>query len=464
MIRRQVLWDMVLCVYGALWVAGCGAPVLPVAGGAEALIDFRTVISAAKNKVFPTVVFIKVIKESHDEGRKITEEVAGSGVIISADGEVLTNWHVIDKAVSVRCLLYNGQAFGARVLGSDKEMDLALLKLAPEGAPVAAGLPCAVLGASGLLKEGDFVMAMGAPWGLSRSVSLGIISCTRRFLPQASEYTIWIQTDAAISPGNSGGPLVNTAGEVVGINTRGVMFGGDMGFAIPMASVRLYLPQLREHGRIEWSYTGLQLQPLRDFNKDSYFDADRGVIVAGTDPGSPARQAGFQIRDRITAVNGTPVNGVTEEDLPVVRRILGGLPRDTAVSFTVVRDGTERTIPLTPRIKGKVEGDELDCPRWDMTVKSVNQFDNPELYFQKKEGVFVFGVKMPGNAMNAGIRHQDVLLKIDGQDVITLDDVRRIHTGALGAINAKNKVPVTVLRNGLVRQMILDFGRDYEKE
>ncbi|MFH0937826.1 MAG: trypsin-like peptidase domain-containing protein [Planctomycetota bacterium] len=461
---RRILIGMFLCAGTMLAVTGCRSSPRRLASGEGASIDFRAVISAAKSKVFPTVVFIKVIKESHERGKKITAEVAGSGVIISSGGEVLTNWHVVDKAVSIRCLLYDNQVFSGRVLGTDKEMDLALVKLAPEGMPSAANLPFATLGDSTLLKEGDFVMAMGAPWGLSRSVSLGIISCTHRFLPQASEYTIWLQTDAAISPGNSGGPLVNTAGEVIGINTRGVLFGGDMGFAIPAENIKMFLPQLRDHGRIEWSYTGLQLQPLRDFNKDSYFDADRGVIIAGTDPGSPARAAGLQIRDRITAVNGAVITAVTEEDLPAVRRLLGSLPRDAAAVFTIMRDRTEQTITITPRTKGKVEGDELDCPRWDFTVKTINQFDNPDLYFHKKVGVFVFGVKAPGNAMNAGIQHQDILLKIDGQDVATLADMRRIHANAMNAIDAKHKLPVMVLRNGLIWQMILDFGRDYEKE
>ena len=215
---------------------------------ALAQLDFRQVIRAAKDKVFPAVVYIKVIQESHESGRKVSSEVAGSGVIISPDGDILTNWHVVDKAVEVRCLLYDGRAMTAKVVGSDKDTDLALVRLK---VPADAGtVPHAVLGDSGVLMEGDFVMAMGAPWGLSRSVSIGIVSCTRRFLPLNSEYSLWIQTDAAISPGNSGGPLVNTDGEVVGINTLGVLFGGDMGFAVPSDPIRHIVGQIREVGRV----------------------------------------------------------------------------------------------------------------------------------------------------------------------------------------------------------------------
>src|SRR5437867_9862066 len=141
-------------------------------------LDFREVINSAKNKVFPTVVFIKCMRESFEGGKNVSVEVSGSGVLISANGEVLSNWHVIEKATEVRCLLYDGRALDAKVLGSVKEVDLAVLQL--KLTPGAESLPYAELGDSGKLKEGDFVMAMGAPWGLTRSVSIGIVSCARR--------------------------------------------------------------------------------------------------------------------------------------------------------------------------------------------------------------------------------------------------------------------------------------------
>jgi serine protease Do len=258
--------------------------------GAMGSLDFRQVIKNAKDKVFPAVVYIRCLQESHESGRKISQEVSGSGVIISAKGEVLTNWHVIDKATEVRCLLFDGRAMDTKIVGSDKDTDLAVLQLAvPAGS---ADLPFAVLGDSDVLKEGDFVMAMGAPWGMSRSVSMGIISCARRFLPEHSQYSLWLQTDASISPGNSGGPLVNTAGEVIGVNTRGVMFGGDMGFAVPSNTIQHIIAQIREFKKMNWSWTGLQLQPLKDFDRNIYFEGDKGVVVAATDPESPSRRGG----------------------------------------------------------------------------------------------------------------------------------------------------------------------------
>jgi serine protease Do len=424
--------------------------------------DFRSIVRGATTKVFPAVVYVRCIRETHAGGKRTTEEISGSGVIVSPKGELITNWHVIDKAVEVRCLLHDGTALRAEVLGSDKDTDLALVRLVrPEDAPP---LPHAELGDSSALVEGDFVMAMGAPWGLARSVSIGIVSCTRRYLPDTSEYSLWIQTDAAISPGNSGGPLVDTKGRVIGINTRTVMQGGDMGFAIPSETVRLIADSIRAHGRVQWSWTGLQLQPLRDFNRNIVFDHDSGVMVAGTDPESPARRAGLTPRDRILEVNGRPITARTEEDMPAVWRLLGTLPLGKPATLKIDRAGKALEIALTPREKGDVEGEELACPRWDFSVKTINQFDNPDLYFHRKTGVFVYGVKYPGNASDAGLSRSDILLKIDGKPVATLDDVRKIHEAALEQIDKKHRVVVTVLRNGLLCQIVLDFLRDYEKE
>jgi len=308
-------------------------------------------------------------------------------------------------------------------------------------------------------------MAMGAPWGLSRSVSIGIISCTRRYLPGSSEYSIWLQTDAAISPGNSGGPLVNVAGEVVGLNTRGMMAGGgDMGFTVPIEVARSVADQIRRDGRMAWAWTGLQLQPLKDFNRNVYFPFDTGVMIAETDPESPARRAGIQGGDRLLKINGEPVVGTTQEDIPAINRRLGLLVKGQPAKLDLMRRDTPLSVEVTPRAKGRVEGEELDCPRWDFTVKAINQFDNPDLHFQRQQGVFVFGVRFPGNAAAAGIGQQDILLKIDGREVKTLDDVRTAHREALVNIGSKHRSIVSLLRNGESRQVVLDFSREHVRE
>ena len=423
-------------------------------------MDFRAVVRKAKAKVFPAVVYVRCLSESHESGKKITQEVSGSGVIVSASGEVMTNWHVVDKATEVRCLTFEGKAMDAKVVGKDKDTDLALLQMKlPKGAKPQA---FARFGDSDRLVEGDFVMAMGAPWGLNRSVSIGIISCTTRYLEGNSEYSSWLQTDAAINPGNSGGPLVNTAGEVVGINTRGG--GNNLGFSVPAKTVQFIAAQLRKNGKVDWSWTGLQLQPLRDFNRNIYFAGKDGVIVAGTDPESPARRAGVKLKDRILKINGQAVAAMWEEDLPAIRKLVGLLPRGKGAKLEIKRDDILLTVTMTPREKGKVEGDELGCPRWDMSVKSINQFDNPNLYFHRKKGLYVFAVKYPGNASTAGLRVKDVIIKIGKDEIVTLDDIKKVHKAALDNIKKNHKVLVVVLRGGLMRQVLLDFSRDYERE
>lgn len=434
----------------------------PIRAGGIAALDFREVINHAKELVFPTVVFIKCIRDTYDSGNRTAQEVSGSGVVISKDGEVLTNWHVVEKAVEVRCLLQDGRAFPAAVLGSDQDTDVALLRLRlPDGAKPP---PCARLGDSDVLTEGDFVMAMGAPWGLARSVSIGIISCTRRYLPEVSEYSCWLQTDAAISPGNSGGPLVNTEGEVIGINTRGNLRGGDLGFAVPSRVAGEIAARIRQHGNAGWNWTGLQLQPLRDFSRNVYFEGDEGVMVAETAPDSPAREAGIRAGDRLVRLNGTPLTGLTDEDLPDLRRRLGFLPRGETARVEGIRQGQPIAFAIVPRAKGDVDGDALACPRWDFTVKTINRFATPELHAQRAEGVYVFGVRQPGNAAVAGLNPRDILLRIDGEPVRTLEDVRRLHKAALENLDRQRRLVLMVQRKGLMRQLVLDFSRDYEKE
>ena len=431
--------------------------------------DFRKIISSAKSKVFPAVVFIRCMQQDFERGERTTNQVAGSGVIISETGEVLTNWHVVEKAAELRCLLYDGSAYEAKVLGTDKDVDLALLKLVKpldESAKVSDRIfAFAKLGDSSKLAEGDFVMAMGAPLGLSRSVSLGIVSCTKRYLPSASEYSAWLQTDASISPGNSGGPLVNTDGEVIGINTRGVADrGGDIGFAVPSSAIMPIIAQLRQGGKVNWSWSGLQLQPLKDFSRNIYFSGTDGVIVAETDPDSPARQAGLQSRDRILKVNGVSIAAVTDEDLPEARRVFGLLSRSAPATLDILRGSEPLTVQLTPREKGKVEEEAVALERWDCSVSPINQFENPDLYFQKKEGVFVYGLKSPGNAMMGGLQRMDILLKINDTTVTSLADVRAAHAATLKTYSDKPRVMLTVLRNGLMRQVVLDISRDFNKE
>ena len=424
--------------------------------------NFQDTIQRGKDKVFPAVVYIRGLKDDMQRGKKISSAITGSGVIISADGEILTNWHVVNKLKDIRCQLYDGSSYDADLIGTDKDTDLALikLKLDKDHPPLESAAIRDIPG----LKAGDFVMAMGAPWGLNRSVSIGIISCESRFLAKQSQYSLWYQTDASISPGNSGGPLVNADGYVIGINTLGSMRGGDMGFAVPAKTILKVIPRIRKYGKVNWAWTGILLQPLKDFNRNITFNYTNGVMVAGTDPESPARRAGLKSRDRIIKINDTPVTAVTDENIPAIRRKLALLPFGKKVKLTVVRDHKTMNFSLIPREKGKVEGDEFECSRWDFTVKTINQFDNPDLYFHRKKGVFIYGIEYPGNASRAGLRRHDVIIKIGPKSIKTLADIEKVYTERLKNIRISHKVVITVLRSGLMRQVVLDFSRDFDRD
>jgi len=425
------------------------------------VLDFRNVIKKSKEKVFPAVVYVKCIRDSYSRGEKETHQVSGSGVLINPDGEILTNWHVIDKATEIRCLLFNGEHYSAKLIGKDKDIDLALIKIDFDGTE---DLPYAKLGDSDKLVEGDFVIAMGAPFGLTRSVSIGIISCTSRYLEAISQYSLWLQTDASINPGNSGGPLVNTDGEVIGINTLGIMYGGDMAFSVPSTTIKQILPRLREYGNIKWSWTGIRLQSINDFDRDMYFGGTNGVIVSSTEKSSPGRLAGIQNSDRIIKINNEPVSGLVAESLPDIRRKLGLLPINKPAEFLILRNGKELTINVTPKEKGDVEGEEFDAERWNMTLKTINQFDNPSLYFHKKNGVFVYGVKYPGNAENADFNHNDIILQVNRKDVNSLQDIQDIYEESLTTLKDNPRFLFVILRNGARRQMVLNISKDYNKE
>jgi serine protease Do len=433
---------------------------LVLASVAQSEVRTDQSMKIAKERVFPALVFIQMIRESHESGEKSAQSGAGSGVLISQDGEFLTNWHVVDKAESLRCLLTDGRSFSAEVIGSDKDTDIALCRLK---LPKEEKVPFASLGNSDLLTEGDPVYVMGAPWGMSRSVSAGIISCTRRYLKGASEYALWLQTDASINPGNSGGPMVNQAGDVIGITARGAIFGGDLGFAIPAKEVSLIAGRLRQFKHMNWSWTGLQIQPLRDFDKNVYFEFDSGVIISATDPESPARRAGIQPKDRLVAINGEKVTAVTNEDLPAVNRMLGLLEKEKPATLSIIRDNATISVTVTPRDKGKVEGEEKEFPRWDFSAKVINQFDTPDLYFYQQKGVFIFAVKYPGNAASAGLAQNDIILNMGGKAIESLDQLMGVHQEAIKNMDKEFRIPLTVLRNGQRRQVILDFSRDYKR-
>ena len=443
---------LISCAACAVLVAGCLGP---------RQSDFRDVVLQAKAKVFPALVYVRVVCKDLGEGKEGKLTASGSGFIISKDGELLTNHHVIDKAVEVRCLLSDGTSYDAKVIGSDKDMDVALLKL--ECPKDKADFPVAELSPDSV-RVGDVVLAMGAPWGLARSVTMGIVSCTDRYLDKCGQYTLWYQTDAAISPGNSGGPLVDTEGRVIGINARGNMYGGQA-FTIPSPTVLDVLPHLRKSGNANWSWLGFQFQPLHDFNRNAYFPYTNGVIVAGTDLGSPARKAGFKANDRVVAVNGSPVTALNVEDLPALERKLGRLDVGKTVKIDYMRGGKALSASVAPREKGKVEGEEKVFSRWGFTAKEINRFNEPDLaFFAPSGGVYVAATSWEGNAANSGLRRRDIIKSMDDVSVETIEDLDELYKKALKELPSKSRMNVVVDRRGREFRFVLKYLEDTEKD
>ena len=439
-----------LYLLGALCLAGC----------ISQTPDFRETVATAKSAVAPSVVYIRVIYNDNESGKSERGVASGSGVIISADGELLTNHHVVDKTSEIRCQLADGRAFPAKVLGKDKDLDIALLKLElPEGVTV----PPAEI-TPRRLDVGEVVLAMGAPWGLARSVTMGIVSCNDRFLEDCGDYTLWYQTDAAISPGNSGGPLVDTDGRVVGLNARGNMYGAQA-FTIPSATILEILPDLRTYGEAHWAWFGVRLQPLEDFKRNIRFDADEGALVADVDQGSPAEKAGLRSNDLLVAVDGEKVTARFWEDIPAIERKLGRKAFEQPAAFSIVRGGEKLEIAVAPTEKGKVEGEEFVCDRWGFTAKEINRFYNPDLaFFAPEGGVYVSATAWDGNAETCGFREKDILLAVGGTPVKTVADVKAVYEDALAHLDERTRLPFVVARGGRKTTLVLDFTEDTEKE
>jgi serine protease Do len=440
---------------------------------------------------------------------------------------VVTNHHVAEKAIEVNCVLGDREQVPVTVVGLDPETDLALLKLKlPPGHPP---LVVAEMGDSDQADAGQFVMALGAPFGFTRSISLGIISNTKRYIGFTTQYryNLWLQTDAAINPGNSGGPLVDTAGRIVGINTLGLGMAEGIGFAIPVNVVKDVVQRMRTAAaavdpnhwpvRVDRAYTGLQLQALNDFNTNTFTDSKRGVLVQSVDNDSPADRAGLQSGDILLAVNGKAVDGEYVEDLPALRVGLADLPAEKTASVLIARTSAPTTRPagatlpspraetrpsapttqpaaasapailaptqagftpaevggrefatlsLTPVSRGQFEGEDFECRQWNMTVKEITKFSNPHLFFlQPSGGVFIQGVRHPGNASDAMLASNDILLKIGKTDIKTIADVKKAYEALVeDKTLVEKKVLLTVKRGGYIDWKTLNWQKDYLKE
>ena len=435
-----------------LAIAFCGCR----SGMQSSVEDLPTMIHHAQERVFPSLVFVKPIRQYVASGERVLQQVFGSGVIISPDGYVVTNSHVANEATEIKCVLFDSEMLPARLVGLDPDTDLALLQIQlPAGH---SPLPACEFTDSEMIQPGQFVLALGSPFGFSRSISLGIISCPRRYLDIAP-YNLWIQTDAAINPGNSGGPLVDARGKIVGITTLRISRGENIGFAIPSNTVQRVIAELRAKGKVERAYSGIELEPLRDFLRDVITPADDGVLVGGVEANSPAASAGLQAGDLILSLNGLPVHGTFLEDIPDVRNSLASLPPDTPAKLEVRRGQETIEVNVSPILKQAVASEGLELPMWNCSVQEISKFRTPNLAYFVPHGVYILGAL--GNARASGLRPGDIILSIDRARIATPADIQESYRRLSRLDPGRRTALVEVLRSGYREFIVLDFNRDY---
>jgi len=342
----------------------------------------------------------------------------GSGFVISHDGYVLTNRHVIEDADKIVVRLSDRREFDAKVVGSDKRSDIALLKID------AHDLPVVKIGDSEKLKVGEWVLAIGSPFGFDHSVTAGIVSAKGRSLP-SENYVPFIQTDVAINPGNSGGPLFNMNGEVVGINSQIYSrTGGFMGlsFAIPINVTMNVVEQLKSKGYVSRGWLGILIQDVtQDLAESFNMKKPMGALVARVLPSSPAEEAGIKVGDVIVAYRDHPVNSSS-----MLPPMVGGTQVGKTVDIKVIRDGKMKTLHVKiaelPKEKDlQLSSNEPQAPesvterRLGISVSSLSESQRKDFNL-KDSGVYVEQVD-DGPARDAGIQRGDVLLKINGVDI-----------------------------------------------
>ena len=372
-----------------------------------------------------TNFFKRFFREMPQRPEDFHTQGAGSGVIISQEGYILTNNHVVEDAKEVTVTLANNQEYRAQIVGRDSKTDLALLNI-----DATQPLPVATLGDSDHLKIGDWVLAIGNPFGLSNTVTAGIVSAKGRVIG-AGPYDNFIQTDASINPGNSGGPLFNVKGEVVGINTAIIPFGQGIGFAIPINTAKPLIPQLVATGEVTRGYLGVSIQSITaELARALELKDRKGALVGDVVSGSPAEEAGIRRGDVIVTFNNTAV-----KDSRDLASLVAQTPVGQQVTVIILRDGVERELSLTvgKLSSGTAKTEESRSPahgKLGLLLQDVNPQMAGQRGLTANHGVVVVGVQPGSPADRAGIHKGDVILEVNHQPVNSVTEVKGAITKA----------------------------------
>jgi serine protease Do len=407
--------------------------------------------AAVTKNVSPAVVFIKATKQhvmtgdasGFGPGTQMPEELRrffgdrfsrpqspsprpavgqGSGFIISEDGYILTNNHVAGQAEKLEVTLADGRTFDAEVIGADSQTDVALIKIEADDLPVLR------LGNSDDIEVGEWVLAVGSPFGLTGTVTSGIVSAKNRNSMGITDYENFIQTDAAINPGNSGGPLVNLKGEVIGINTAIISRSGGyngIGFAIPINMGQQICQQLMEHGSVTRGYLGVMIQPLtKDLAKSFGLDDEDGVLVGDVTDDGPAEAAGIRRGDVIVQMNGKPATSV-----PELRNRIAMVAPGTEIDLVVLRDGQRKNISLN--VGQLPAGSTAAAPSTSasslgLSVQTLTRDLAEQLGLDADDGVVVTRVAPGSEAAKSGIKVGTLIKEVNRKPVKTAGDFSRI--------------------------------------
>jgi serine protease Do len=400
--------------------------------------DLSLAFQWATRLIAPSVVYVA----SEQEQRGRTASGQGSGFVVRADGYIMTNNHVVADATEVRVLLANGRSYEAQVVGADSETDLAVIKIDAEG------LETASFGDSDAVEVGQWVLAVGNPFGFDNTVTAGIVSAKGRLLPQVSYYGNLIQTDAAINPGNSGGPLVNLKGEVIGVNnaittSNGVSMG--IGFAVPANMARSVADSLLASGRVVRGWLGVSMRLVTPDVAETLGFEGEGVVILDVNEDGPADQAGLRPEDIITAIDDRPVDNSSQLQNVIARSSPG-----TVIELGIFRDGRRSTTSVTlgerpplDLLMGRFESRELG-----VTVQTIVLGEQG----LDSGGVLVVAVEPDGFADSVGIRFRDVILALGDRAIDDVDDFRR----AVEDFDVEAPVQFRIRRGGRIFELIVE--------
>ena len=397
-------------------------------GGIAIPNSFAPLVKAERKKIVHLTVSSKVVASSRqidpffdrlfpDMPKERKQSALGSGFIISADGYIVTNNHVIEKADKIEVILFNEEKYEGKLIGKDSQTDLALIKIDGKN------LPHVSLGDSNILNVGDWVIAIGNPLGLDHSVTAGILSAKNRDIFSGTAYGQFFQTDAAINPGNSGGPLFNMKGEVIGINTAIIAGGQGLGFAIPINLAKNVIKQLKKFGKVVRGWFGVAIQDVSIELAESYGlpKGSRGVAIAEVGKDSPAGKAGLLEDDVLLEFEGSPLSKTTE----LQRYVAETVPGNT-IKVKVFRDGKILTLEVTVGLKpgvAKVSASTNEgIIAYGLDLKAITPKLRKDLNLGEHTGLYVNKIQQNGIAWEAGIRKGDIILKADKKKIRDVND------------------------------------------